>query len=762
MNQGQYRKIYSCLDNSSHAMMAAQLGVEICKRQGAHFYGSHAYAAKLHDRRFRAMESGLPEPYQEENELERQRKIHDSLITKGLELITDSYLVHAKKQCESSGVGFQGVSLEGRNWQALLTDIEANDYDLVALGAQGLGKVPGALLGSVTERLLRRLRRDVLICRTAEQGKDESDVASESVECSDEIIVCLDGSERSWGALERGMELARAFEKRLVAISAFDPYFHYAVFGSLNEVLTTKARRVFKFEEQEKLHEDIIDTGLAKIYQSHLDIARRLGADQGCEIETHLLDGKAYEKILAFAAARKPWLLILGRTGIHSDEAMDIGGNTENVCRLAECNVLIVDRRARPPVAYCAEETVTWTKEALEVMDTVPDMARPVATRAIQVHCLAEGHTVVTRAVLDQAISEILPLEARQRMGIGVSGTADVGGADQGDDDASGIRLRYGCSKCTYTHAGRRPELCPLCGATGAEFSIIETQVVEDGVAMSALGGRELTWDGGALELLNGVEAGVRRDQLRAKLEKRALSQHVGSITVGMIEAELRSSDAFARKEEPMVVWTEEAVARLERVPAGFMRNAAKSTVISYAKARHQGEGPVEVTLEEAEGGLGEARKKMAGMSTQGSAPIGHPSSIERVEHSETAKAESLEWSDEAKARLATVPAGMMREMTRARVVEWARTNGHSEITLETMQEKYESWAEGSAGITRSLEWTEAALERIGRVPDFIRPRVAAEVERVAREQGKSSVDEGVLDGAMNLWQGAHTQFHGK
>ena len=43
--------------------------------------------------------STLPEEYIDEVELERQRKIHDSLITMGLKLISDSYLDGMSKQC---------------------------------------------------------------------------------------------------------------------------------------------------------------------------------------------------------------------------------------------------------------------------------------------------------------------------------------------------------------------------------------------------------------------------------------------------------------------------------------------------------------------------------------------------------------------------------------------------------------------------------------------------------------------------------------
>ena len=47
------------------------------------------------------MEYTLPEEYIDEVELERQRKIHDSLITMGLKLISDSYLDGMSRLCRA-------------------------------------------------------------------------------------------------------------------------------------------------------------------------------------------------------------------------------------------------------------------------------------------------------------------------------------------------------------------------------------------------------------------------------------------------------------------------------------------------------------------------------------------------------------------------------------------------------------------------------------------------------------------------------------
>src|SRR3990172_5862483 len=118
-----YKQIYIPVDNSDYSNMAVEVGVELAKAFGATVVGSHVYAAKMHDKRFKQMEAGLPEEYHDEQELEKQRKIHDSLITRGLELITDSYLDTVAKKCEGANVPLVRRSLEGKNFKVLVDDI---------------------------------------------------------------------------------------------------------------------------------------------------------------------------------------------------------------------------------------------------------------------------------------------------------------------------------------------------------------------------------------------------------------------------------------------------------------------------------------------------------------------------------------------------------------------------------------------------------------------------------------------------------------
>src|SRR5256712_2452101 len=305
-----FKHICVPVDNSDHSNRAIDLAVELGRTCGAKLTGIHVYAARLHDYRFKQMEYTLPEEYKDENELERQRKIHGSLLAMGLQLISESCLDVMARQAAEAGLAFEPRMIDGKHYKVLVEDCLAADYDLVVMGALGMGAVKDSQLGSVTERFVRRVARDTLIVRNIDASPDRQ-VA---------IVVCLDGSPQSFNGLKLGIELATALRRPLQAVAVYDPYLHYAMFNGIVGVLSEKASKIFRFKEQEQLHDEIIDTGLAKIYQSHLEIGRKLAAEAGVELAITLLDGKCFEKILTFVRKEQPWLLILGRGRGHSGE----------------------------------------------------------------------------------------------------------------------------------------------------------------------------------------------------------------------------------------------------------------------------------------------------------------------------------------------------------------------------------------------------------------------------------------------------------
>ena len=110
------KKIYVPVDNSDYSDASISLAVAFARRFGSQLVGSHVYAAKMHDVRFKQMEYTLPEEYQDEVELEKQRRIHDTLITMGLQLISDSYLEVMKEKCAEFDIPFEPKMPEGKHY----------------------------------------------------------------------------------------------------------------------------------------------------------------------------------------------------------------------------------------------------------------------------------------------------------------------------------------------------------------------------------------------------------------------------------------------------------------------------------------------------------------------------------------------------------------------------------------------------------------------------------------------------------------------
>src|SRR3989304_1766277 len=152
-----YKHIYVPVDNSDYSNRAIDLAVELGKAFRSRLTGCHVYAARLHDYRFKQMEYTPPGEYKDETERERQRKIHDSLIAMGLQLISDSYLDVMAQKAEAAGLPFERKMVDGKHYKVLIEDVRGAAYDLVILGALGMGAVKDSQLGSVTERFVRKM-----------------------------------------------------------------------------------------------------------------------------------------------------------------------------------------------------------------------------------------------------------------------------------------------------------------------------------------------------------------------------------------------------------------------------------------------------------------------------------------------------------------------------------------------------------------------------------------------------------------------------
>jgi nucleotide-binding universal stress UspA family protein len=466
-----YREIFAPVDNSQHSDWAIDRALELCRHSGGRITGNHVYAARLHDVRFRQLETGLPAQFQTPEEIKKQRKIHDKLIEKGLQLIADSFLDQIGKRCEAAGVALTRQLLEGINYEEIVSEVNrgaghlpgligfdpnraasydggtkvrsdvqvgengrliaededsaarlvgssGRQYDLLTIGAHGLGRQPFSQLGGVVSRVLREIEKDLLIVRDDRPFQDGR------------FLVCVDGSSYSYKAMRVALELAQAFGGALYVCSAFDVEYHHVVFHNIKDVLSYQASKVFKFEEQEELHNNIIDKGLLKLCQANLKRAEVMAQEfPDVPIKTQILVGKPFQVVMQWAEEIKPSLLILARHGAHRVANTQLGSQAENLLRIAPCNTLLIGTVGiRPEDIPWIEEDgqagMPWAPDAEVRILRVPPFAQGIARRAVEEYILEQtggAADIVTNKWLDEAIRKLLPTHMQLIMGIGTA-----------------------------------------------------------------------------------------------------------------------------------------------------------------------------------------------------------------------------------------------------------------------------------------------------------------------------------------------------
>jgi hypothetical protein len=250
------------------------------------------------------------------------------------------------------------------------------------------------------------------------------------------------------------------------------------------------------------------------------------------------------------------------------------------------------------------------------------------------------------------------------------------------------------------------------------------------------------------------------------------------------------------------MIWNDDAIGRLERVPEGFMRKAARNTVEEYAKEN----GFAEISLKIVEAGLAKSKEKMSavfqernpqeqsvnhdkkeefvrihaaekepyecglcGLVKFGSKPDQCPSchfdefrmlTVEERKNISISASLILEWDQDALDKLEIIPPGFMRQMTKCRVEHWARNCGAERVTFEVVEGKYRNWEEGARTSAMELEWSAEARSRLEKIPQFIRPLVGKEIEQKAKAFSKNLVDNEVMDEVILAWSKHMVSFH--
>jgi nucleotide-binding universal stress UspA family protein len=212
-------------------------------------------------------------------------------------------------------------AIEGNPAREILERATQMSADLLVMGTHGASGFERLLLGSVTEKVLRKAPCPVL---TVPRGMPD---VMPLPPLFKRILCALDFSDCSMRALKYATSLAQEADACLTVAHVFE------LEGSLpenwRESLTPKSIRselvALENERREKLAHAVPER-----------------VNDYCKVETVMASGTPYREILRLAAETKSELIVIGVHGRNVADLMFFGSTANHVVRQATCPVLTV------------------------------------------------------------------------------------------------------------------------------------------------------------------------------------------------------------------------------------------------------------------------------------------------------------------------------------------------------------------------------------------------------------------------------------
>jgi hypothetical protein len=270
-------------------------------------------------------------------------------------------------------------------------------------------------------------------------------------------------------------------------------------------------------------------------------------------------------------------------------------------------------------------------------MTHVPEQVKGIARTGVLRLALEKGHSVITSAVIDEAMDRFMPKSASAA----TKALAEAVALERAKSGPVSM-----CRSCGVAATQSGAVKCTVCGST--DFEVISPEMIEKIAAAeggleeeTTYDGRKLRWSEDARKGLWTMKNAYQRRRVKARVEKRARMMKLDAITLDfarhVIEEEtgapLEIPDRAAPmpegaaaaagearlvarddKKNPLIStfdWTADAAQRILRVPAGFMRNQTQERVEELARER----AASTIDLALVEDGIEIGKKMMAEMS---------------------------------------------------------------------------------------------------------------------------------------------------
>jgi nucleotide-binding universal stress UspA family protein len=193
---------------------------------------------------------------------------------------------------------------------SILLFAEAKNIDLIAMGTHGRRGLDRLVLGSVTERVLRKAQCPVLAVHNPAQAGSGSQVEPVQIR---KILFCTDFSDNSPRALEYALLLACQYKAEISLLHVIER--------------SSPGRELDAEKEQGMKHLQAI---VPENVRNCVTIVPAVRA------------GKAYQEILEHAAETQTDLVVMGVRGRNAVNIALFGSTTHRVLQLGQCPVLVV------------------------------------------------------------------------------------------------------------------------------------------------------------------------------------------------------------------------------------------------------------------------------------------------------------------------------------------------------------------------------------------------------------------------------------
>ncbi len=215
---------------------------------------------------------------------------------------------HTRGQIHPELVVQQGAAADD-----ILSFAQAQKADVIVMGTHGRRGFDRLVLGSVTDRVMRRAPCPVLAISKPPHDSMAADKQGHHVHHLSRILFCTDFSENSEHALNYAISATAEYDAELTLLHVLE---EIPTPGATQEAMATAAEQLDKLIAPDKR--------------------------KTIKMKTEVRIGKAYEQIIQFAAEQQVDMVTMGVRGRGALDAAVFGSTTYRVIQLGPCPVLAV------------------------------------------------------------------------------------------------------------------------------------------------------------------------------------------------------------------------------------------------------------------------------------------------------------------------------------------------------------------------------------------------------------------------------------